>query len=227
VFSVVPLHQLEGDALGPLEEPQLSADVVHFVAQHGYAVGDEVRGGGLNVVDPEREVIESPFSQIRRVLTRIGPRGRLELEQLDLERRMRPFECEGDVLRFHGRHAHVPGGNATVDRRDVILSEAKKREERDRRAGVRHRDSNMIRIEYHIMTPCHVTDVLAEREVAFHHQQQLESPAGAEGHDQLGAYPYSTMSLRSNSSRLYAGAANGAMRQERPFTRCFSFASPH
>jgi len=69
--------------------------------------------------------------------------------------RIRSFECEGDVLRFHVRHAHVLGGKATVDRRDVILSEAKKREELDRRAGVCHRDSNMIRIEYHLITPCH------------------------------------------------------------------------
>src|SRR4030095_4159666 len=98
--------------------------------------------------------IKAPLSQIRRVRTRIGPWGRVELEQLDLEMRIRSFECEGDVLRFHARHAHVPGGKATVDRRDVILSETKEREELDRRAGVCHRDSNMIRIEYHIVTPC-------------------------------------------------------------------------
>jgi hypothetical protein len=55
------------------------------------------------------------------VRTRIGPRVGVELEQLDLERRIRSFECEGDVLRFHARHAHVPGGKATVDRRDVIF----------------------------------------------------------------------------------------------------------
>ena len=42
------------------------------------------------------------------------------------------------------------------DRRDVIFSEAKEREELDRRAGVCHRDSNMIRIEYHIVTPCNL-----------------------------------------------------------------------
>jgi hypothetical protein len=47
------------------------------------------------------------------------------------------------------------GGNAAVDRRDVILSEAKKREELDRRAGVRHCDRHVIRIEYHPITPCH------------------------------------------------------------------------
>src|SRR3982750_1627051 len=150
---IVPLYQLEGDALGTLEEPQLSADVVHFVAQHGYAVGHQVRGGRLNVVDAEREVIEAPFSQICRVRPRIGPRDRLELKQLDLERISRSFECEGDVLRFHARHAHVPGGKATVDRRDVIFFEAKEREELDRSAGVSHRDSNMIRIEYHTVTP--------------------------------------------------------------------------
>ena len=47
--------------------------------------------------------------------------------------RIRSFENEGDVLRFHARHAHVPGGNATVDRRDVTFSKAKEREELDRR----------------------------------------------------------------------------------------------
>jgi hypothetical protein len=57
------------------------------------------------------------------------------------------------VLRFHARHAHVPGGNATIDRRDVTLFEPKEREERDGRAGVRHRDRHMIRIEYHVVTP--------------------------------------------------------------------------
>jgi hypothetical protein len=57
-----------------------------------------VRGGRLNVVDAKREVIEAPLSQIRRVRTRIGPWGRVELEQLDLEMRIRSFECEGDVL---------------------------------------------------------------------------------------------------------------------------------
>jgi hypothetical protein len=56
---IVPLYQLEGDALGTLEEPQLPADVVHLVAQHGYAAGDEVRGGRLNVVDAGRKVIEA------------------------------------------------------------------------------------------------------------------------------------------------------------------------
>lgn len=69
--------------------------------------------------------------------------------------RVRSFEHEGDVLRFHAWHAHVPGGRATVDRRDVILSEAKQREELDRRAGVCHRDSDMIRIEYRLVAPCH------------------------------------------------------------------------
>src|SRR5206468_2913710 len=83
----------------------------------------EVRGGRLNVVDTERKMIEAQFSQIRRVRTRIGPRGRVERKQLDLEMRIHSFEYEGDVLRFHARHAHVPGGNATVDRRDVILPE--------------------------------------------------------------------------------------------------------
>ena len=56
---IVPLDQLESDPLGTLEEPQLSADVVHLVAQHGYAVGDEVRSGRLNVVDAECKVIEA------------------------------------------------------------------------------------------------------------------------------------------------------------------------
>src|SRR5437899_369442 len=83
---------------------QLSADVVHLVAQHGYAVGHEVRGGRLNVVDAERQMIEAPLSQIRRVRTRIGPWGLLELKQLDLEMRIRSFQHESDVLRFHARH---------------------------------------------------------------------------------------------------------------------------
>jgi hypothetical protein len=91
-------------------------------------------------------VIEAPFSQICRVRTRIGPWDRLKLKQLDLERISRSLECEGDVLRFHAWHAHVPGGKATVDRRDVIFSEAKEREELDRRAGICHRDCNVIRI---------------------------------------------------------------------------------
>src|SRR5256885_8045376 len=85
--------------------------------------------------------------------TRIGPRGLLERKQLDLEMRIRSFEHESDVLRFHVRHAHVPGGNAAVDRRDVILPETKEREELDRRAGLCHCDRDMIRIEYHPVTP--------------------------------------------------------------------------
>jgi hypothetical protein len=88
------------------------------------------------------------------VRTRIGRWYRLELKQLDLERISCSFECEGDVLRFHARHAHVPSEKATVDRRDVSFSEAREREELDRRAGVCHRDSKMIWIEYHIVTPC-------------------------------------------------------------------------
>ena len=72
--------QLEGDALGTLEEPQLSADVVHLVAQHRHAIGNEVCGSRLNVVNAESEVIETSLSQVRRVRTRIGPRGRVELE---------------------------------------------------------------------------------------------------------------------------------------------------
>src|SRR5437764_13393173 len=67
--------------------------------------------------------------------------------------RIRSFEYESDVLRFHVRHAHVPGGNAAVDGRDVILPETKEREELDRRAGVCHCDRHMIRIEYHPVTP--------------------------------------------------------------------------
>ena len=153
--SAVPLYQFDCDALGPFEEPQLSADVVHLVAQHGYAVGHEARGGRLDVVDAKREVIEAPLSQVGRVRTRIGPCGWIELKKLDLEWRMRSFECKGDVLRFHAGHAHVPGGKATVDRRDVILFETKQREEFDRRAGVRHCDRNMIRIEYHLVTLRH------------------------------------------------------------------------
>ena len=65
--------------------------------------------------------------------------------------RIRSFECEGDVLRFHTRHAHVPGGEGR--RRYVIFSEAKEREELDRRAGVCNRDSNMIRIFIILLLP--------------------------------------------------------------------------
>ena len=144
--SAVPLYQFDCDAFGPFEEPQLSADVVHLVAQHGYAVGHEARGGRLDVVDAEREVIEAPLSQIRRVRTRIGACGRVELKKLNLERRMRSFECKGDVLRFHAGHAHVPGGKATVDRRDMILFETKQGEELDRRAGDRNCYLNLTRI---------------------------------------------------------------------------------
>ena len=68
---------------------------------------------------------------------------------------VRSFESKSDVLRLHVRHAHVPGGKSAVDRCDVILSEAKQREELDRRASVCHRYSNMIRIEYHLIAPCH------------------------------------------------------------------------
>lgn len=75
-----PLHQLEGDVLGTLEQPQLSADVVHLIAQHGYAIGHEARGLCLDVVDAECEVIEAPLSQIGRVRTRIGPWHRVELK---------------------------------------------------------------------------------------------------------------------------------------------------
>ena len=159
--SAVPLYQFDRDALGSFEEPQLSADVVHLVAQHGYAVGHEVRGGRLNVVDAEREVIEAVVSQVRRVRTRIGPGGWVELEQLDLEMRIGSFEDEGDVLRFHARHAHVSGGRAAVDRRDVTLFEAKQREELDRRASVCYGDRDVIRIEYHPVAPCHLRRALA------------------------------------------------------------------
>jgi hypothetical protein len=90
-----PLYQFEGNALRTLEKAQLSADVVHFVAQHGYAVGHEVRGGCLDIVDAEGEVIEAPLSQIRRVRPRISPRGRVELKQLDLEMRIRSIYSRG------------------------------------------------------------------------------------------------------------------------------------
>lgn len=33
-----PLYQLDGDAFGTLEEPQLSAEVLHLVAEHCYAL---------------------------------------------------------------------------------------------------------------------------------------------------------------------------------------------
>src|SRR4051812_30652176 len=95
-------------------------------------------------------MVEAAFPQIGRVRTRIGPRGRGELKQLDLESRIRSLEREGDVLRFHARHAHVPGGRTTVDRQNVLLPEAKEREEFDRRPSVGHRDRNMIRIEEHL-----------------------------------------------------------------------------
>src|ERR1700761_6910757 len=66
------------------------------------------------------------------------------------------LEREGDVLRFHAGHAHVLGRNATVDRRDVTFFEAEEREEPDRRTGVGNRNRHMIRIEYHLVTPCDV-----------------------------------------------------------------------
>src|SRR5262245_4592050 len=87
--------------------------------------------------------------------TRIRRWRRVELKQLDLEVRIRSFEYEGDVLRFHVRHAHVSGGKATVDRRDMILFEAKEGEELDRTASVCHCDRNVIRIEYHLVAPRH------------------------------------------------------------------------
>jgi len=56
------------------------------------------------------------------------------------------------VLRFHGRHAHVPGGRATIDRQDMLLAEAEECEEGDRRFGVGDRNGNVIRIEEHPVT---------------------------------------------------------------------------
>jgi hypothetical protein len=112
-----------------------------------------VRGGRLDVVDAKRKVIEAQFSQIRRVRPGIGSRERFELKQLDLEMRLRPLEYEGYVLRLHARHTHVQGGNAAVDRCDVIFSKTEEREEFNRRAGICHCDRNVIRIEYHLIIP--------------------------------------------------------------------------
>ena len=59
VHLAVPLYQLDGDALGTLEEPQLSVDVVHLVAEHRHAISHEVCSGCLKVVDAEGEMIEA------------------------------------------------------------------------------------------------------------------------------------------------------------------------
>jgi len=107
------LYQLEGDALGTLEEPQLSADVVHLVAQHGYAVGHEVRCGRLNVVNAEREVIEAPLPQIRRVRSRIRPRGRVELKQMDIEMRIQSGLSGTVVARVGMQKSQVLNMNPT------------------------------------------------------------------------------------------------------------------
>ena len=79
-------------------------------------------------------MIVASSSQVRWVRARIAL-GWVELEQLNLELRFGSFESERDVLRLHVRHAHVAGGGSAVDYRDVILSEAKEREELDRRAA--------------------------------------------------------------------------------------------
>src|SRR4249920_2259482 len=46
-----PLHELERYPFGALEEAELPADVVHLVAEHLHAVGDEVRRHRGDVVD--------------------------------------------------------------------------------------------------------------------------------------------------------------------------------
>ena len=85
---VDPLHELEGDPFRAFEEAQPPADVVHLVAEHGHAVGDQVRGHRLDVVDAEREVVVAAPPPVRRVLARIVRRRRIEFEQLDLEARL-------------------------------------------------------------------------------------------------------------------------------------------
>ena len=147
--SVDPLDELEGDSLGTLEEPQPPADVVHLVAEHLHPVGNQVLGDRLDVVDAEGEVVVAPSSPIRGMFTRIIRRTRIELEQLDLEVRLGSFECECDVLGLHVRHAHVSSRLTTVDRRDVLGSEAEQREELDRARRVRHRDGYVIGVAQH------------------------------------------------------------------------------
>ena len=129
---VDPLHQLERDPLGTFEESEPPADVVHLVAEHLHAVGDEFGGGRRDVVDAERKVVVAPSPQIRRVLAWIIARRRVELEELDLETGFGSLERERDVLRLHVRHAHVLRRFAAVDRRDMSLSEAEQLEEVDR-----------------------------------------------------------------------------------------------
>src|SRR5215510_13714757 len=63
-----PLHQLEGDPLGPFEKSKSPADVVHLVAEHLDSVGHQMAGGCPDIVDAERKMVIAPLPQIRRML---------------------------------------------------------------------------------------------------------------------------------------------------------------
>ena len=53
---------------GPSKKTEAAADVVHLVAQHLHAVGDEVVGDRVDVVDAEGEVVVAAPAQVRRLL---------------------------------------------------------------------------------------------------------------------------------------------------------------
>jgi hypothetical protein len=119
------------------------------------------------------------------VRTRIGPWGGFKLKKLNLELWIGSFESESDVLRLHVRHAHVAGRESGVDYRDVILSEAKKSEEVDRRASICYRNRNMIRIEYHHHSASLAPHISAREPLAsgspLLRDYQLAPPHGRQG----------------------------------------------
>src|SRR5262249_23948683 len=121
---VDPLHQFEGDPLGPFEESDSPADVVHLIAEHLHAVGHQMAGGRADIVDAECNVVVAPSPPICRMLTGILRRAGIELEQLDLEARLGSFERKRDVLSLHVRLAHVSCRRAAIDHGDVSLPEA-------------------------------------------------------------------------------------------------------
>ena len=49
-------------------------------------------GGGGDVVDPKGEVVVAPPTKVRRMLTKISARNRIEGQQLDLEARRAPLQ---------------------------------------------------------------------------------------------------------------------------------------
>ena len=146
----VALHQFKGDALGTLEQPQLSVDVVHLVAEHRDAVGCQVRGGRLDVGDAEGEVVEAPPPQVRRVRVGIAAGVGSNASSWISKRGVTPSRT---------RVMCSPSCSACPctwpERRHrssrLLLPEAKQREERDRRIGIRHRDRDVIRIEQHLI----------------------------------------------------------------------------